>query len=46
MLSVALLMMLVTRWGESKPVGKCLLLSLLGHCLLGAYATTVNIVAQ
>jgi hypothetical protein len=45
-LTLALLLMLVTRWGESKAVGKCLMLSLLGHCLLGVYATTVNVVAQ
>lgn len=36
-----LLLMLATRWGDSKPVAKCLVLSLLAHCVLALYGTTV-----
>ena len=39
--TVCLSLMLVTRWGDSKPVAKCLVLSLLAHCLLALYGTTV-----
>jgi hypothetical protein len=43
-LSVALVVLLVTRWGVSRPLFKCLILSLLAHVLLAAYAATVQIV--
>ena len=43
-LSVALVVMMRTRWGQSQPLGKCLGLSLLAHLLMAGYATTVHIV--
>ena len=36
---------MATRWGQSKPLGKCVVLSLVTHALLATYATTVEIVA-
>ncbi len=42
--TVALLVLVRTRWGHSQPLGKCIVLSLLAHLLIGIYATTVNIV--
>ena len=43
-LTVATLLLIRTRWGQSQPLGKCIVLSLLAHLLIGIYATTVNIV--
>ncbi len=43
-LTIALLLLIRTRWGQSQPLGKCVVLSLLAHLLLGIYTTTVNIV--
>lgn len=43
--TVALLVMMVTRWGQSQPLKKCVVLSLLTHLLLATYATTIEIVA-
>ncbi|MGD9647125.1 MAG: squalene--hopene cyclase [Pirellulales bacterium] len=43
-LSLALVVMMRTRWGQSQPLGKCLGLSLLAHLLMAGYATTVHIV--
>jgi len=43
-LTVALLVLVRTRWGQSQPLGKCVVLSLLAHLLLGIYTTTVHIV--
>jgi hypothetical protein len=43
-LTVALLLLIRTRWGQSQPLGKCVVLSLLAHLLVGIYATTVTIV--
>ena len=34
-----------TRWGQYRPLRKCLVLSILAHLLLAGYATTVRIVA-
>jgi len=45
-LTVALLVLMQTRWGQSRPLRKCLVLSFLAHMLLAGYATTVNIVAS
>ncbi len=45
-LSITLLLMMRTRWGRTKPLRKCLVLSLLAHVLLAGYATTVHIVAS
>ena len=42
-LSITLLVLTRTRWGQSRPLRKCLLLSLLAHLLLAGYATTVQI---
>jgi hypothetical protein len=43
--SVALVILIWTRWGQYRPLRKCLMLSLLAHLLLAGYATTVEIVA-
>lgn len=43
-ISVALVVLLRTRWGQSQPLRKCVVLSLLVHVLLACYATTVHIV--
>src|SRR5262249_5593838 len=45
-LTVALLLLLRTRWGQSQPLGKCVVLSLLAHLLLAIYMTTVSIVTD
>jgi hypothetical protein len=45
-LTVALLLLIRTRWGQSQPLGKCVVLSLLVHLLLGIYTTTVQIVSS
>jgi hypothetical protein len=42
--TAALLLMMVTRWGQSQPLKKCVFLSLLTHALLATYATTIEIV--
>jgi len=42
-LSITLLVLMRTRWGQSQPLRKCLVLSLLAHLLLAGYATTVQI---
>ncbi|MEX2138304.1 MAG: prenyltransferase/squalene oxidase repeat-containing protein [Pirellulales bacterium] len=44
MLIVALVVLMRTRWGQSQPLGKCAVLSLVAHLLLAIYATTVQIV--
>ena len=44
-LSIALLALAHTRWGQSRPLRKCFILSLLAHLLLAGYATTVTIVS-
>ncbi len=38
LLTIALLILMGTRWGQVKPVWKCVALSLLAHVLLGGYA--------
>ena len=43
--SVALVILIWTRWGQYRPLRKCFLLSLLAHLLLAGYATTVQLVA-
>lgn len=43
-MSAALLVLTRTRWGQSKPLRKCAVLSLLAHALFGCFATTVKIV--
>lgn len=44
-LSVTLFVLSRTRWGQQRPLRKCLVLSILAHVLLMGYATTVKIVA-
>ena len=44
-LTVTLLILTRTHWGQSRPLRKCIVLSLLAHLLLAGYATTVQIVA-
>jgi hypothetical protein len=43
-LSIALLAMIWTRWGQSHPLRKCAALSLLAHLLLAGYAAMIEIV--
>ncbi|HZZ72296.1 MAG TPA: hypothetical protein VFE24_08580 [Pirellulales bacterium] len=43
-LIVGLIALMRTHWGQSNPLRKCAVLSLLVHLLLAAYATTVEIV--
>jgi len=45
LLTIALLILMQTRWGRSRPLRKCVVLSLLAHLLLAGYATTVEIAA-
>ena len=45
-LTVTLLVLSRTRWGQSNPLRKCLVLSVFAHLLLAGYATTVRIVAS
>ncbi len=45
-LTVTLIVLLHTRWGQSKPLRKCIVLSMLAHLLLAGYATTVQIVSD
>ena len=42
-LTLTLLVLIRTRWGQSRPLRKCLVLSILAHFLLVGYATTVQI---
>lgn len=44
--AVALVILMQTRWGQSRPLRKCVVLSLLAHVLLAGYATTVQIMAS
>jgi hypothetical protein len=44
LLTLLLLLAMRTRWGQSKPLRKCVLLSIMAHLLLAGYATTVQIV--
>jgi hypothetical protein len=41
--TVALLILMYTRWGQSHPLEKCMGLSVLAHGLLVGYATTVSL---
>ncbi|MGI6416802.1 MAG: hypothetical protein ACOX1P_14125 [Thermoguttaceae bacterium] len=42
--TIALLILSRTRWGQTRLLRKCLVLSILAHVLLAGYATTVQIV--
>ncbi len=43
-LTLGLLILASTRWGQSRPLRKCAVLSLLAHILLACFLTTVHIV--
>lgn len=42
-LTVALTALMLTRWGQSRPLRKCLALSVFAHLLFAIYSTTVQI---
>lgn len=42
--SIALVALMGTRWGKSRPLGKCLALSLLAHLLFAGCATMIPVV--
>ena len=44
LVTIALMALMVTRWGQSRPLGKCVALSLFTHALLATYAMTIEIV--
>ncbi len=44
-LAVGLLVLAVTRWGHSKPVYKCVILSVIAHILLIVYAWGTHLIA-
>src|SRR5688572_12007055 len=44
-LTIGVLVLLRARWGQSRPLQKCSLLSLLVHLLLGCIAMTIRVVA-
>ncbi len=44
--TIALVVLIWTRWGQYRPLRKCLVLSVLAHLLLAGYATTVRIVTM
>ncbi len=46
LLTIGLLIVMQTRWGRSRPLRKCVVLSLLAHLLLAGYAATVRIVNE
>ena len=43
-LTVALLILIRTRWGQSRPLRKCALLSVWAHVLMAGFATTIQFV--
>lgn len=44
LMSIALLVMMMTNWGQSRPLHKCAALSLLAHLLFACFAASVQIV--
>jgi len=46
LLSITLLVVMRTRWGQAKPLSKCVALSVLAHVLLIGYAHTTNLLVQ
>ena len=44
LLSVALLFLIRTRWGQSQPLRKCVFLSLWVHLLMAGFATTIQFI--
>ena len=45
-LSLALIILMMTRWGQAKPMSKCVVLSLLAHLLLAGYAYTTRFFSE
>ena len=45
LLTVSLIALTRTAWGQSHPLRKCIFLSLIAHLLLAIYLTTINIVS-
>ncbi len=43
-IAVALVVLITTRWGQSRPLEKCLFLSVLVHVWLAAFSMTVRII--
>jgi len=43
LLALLLLVLMLTRWGQAKPLSKCIALSILAHILLMAYAYGVRL---
>jgi hypothetical protein len=41
--TIGLAILMYTRWGQYKPLRKCMVMSVLAHLLLAGYATTVEI---
>jgi hypothetical protein len=46
LITIVLLLLMRTRWGQYKPLRKCVILSLLAHILLAGYSTTVRLAAM
>src|SRR5262249_39796487 len=44
LLTVALVVLMRTRWGQTKPLSKCVALSIFAHILLGGYAYGTRLV--
>ena len=43
-LTVSLVVLMRTQWGQHRPLRKCVVLSLFAHLLFAAYATTIHVV--
>ena len=46
LLAVGLLTLALTRWGQAKPIWKCVVLSVMAHILLMAYAYSTQLIWQ
>jgi len=44
LVTLTLLVLSLTRWGQYQPVRKCLILSIVAHLLMAGYSTTVHII--
>jgi hypothetical protein len=45
-LTIVLLLLMRTRWGQYKPLRKCVVLSIMAHILIAGYSTTVRLSAM
>lgn len=43
--TVGLAILMYSRWGQNRPLRKCMALSLLAHLLLAGYSTTIEIIS-